>query len=580
MCGRPSYKNTLFVRRLQHWNGYNNKTDMSFFERIILKAKTHWLFPLIWITLVSIIVVLLFSPWTSATNPYMRYDSSVYAVIGKAWAYTDFLPYRDFFDHKGPMVYLYYMLASLIYHDNIKVGISIIQAIFLSSSLYIIYRTTLMFQGKRVAWLVIFSFLIFYIAYIGEGGNTEEISMPFMLLPLYILLRDIKTDKLKISDTPPIGSFLIIGGCIGIHILVRITNAASSCACLLVYTMAYIRFLRWKTIARILLASGLGSACMLLPFIVYILSQDLLRDYIQCNFTFNFQYIAKTESTAHLTAQALSCPYLVILPVCCCLNRFLKAVAPWKELAYIVVASCTFLVTLIGHCYTHYLLLSSPGYLCSILFCCDIAKCSISRYKTTLVTSIAIVWALPLIPLLSPVKLQLRESICLFLVSHERILTKITKGYFGPHSRIAQLAEKCSQRKYKAVERAHRKVEIPRKALQNIARIIPEKDKNSILVYGGFGWEYLTLDMWPCCKYFIVQDTLASYDKNGDFSSIVQQSVIQAAPKWIILSKELTKKDSLIYFIINPGYQKVLEEGGYELYHAQAEYHPYNYPHT
>lgn len=541
---------------------------MSFFRRIPLKAGTNRLLPAIRITFVSILVVLLFSPWTSALNPYMIYDSSVYAVIGKAWADTDLLPYRDFFDHKGPIVYLYYMLASLIYHGNIKAGLSIIQVIFLSSSLYIMYRTILIFHGKKEAWFIILSFLIFYITHIEEGGNTEEISMPFMLLPLYHILQDIKADQLKIGGSPSACSLVIIGACMGIHILVRVTNAASLCACLLVYIITYIRFRQWRTITRILLISGAGCVFMLLPFMAYLFSKGLLQDYIQSNFIFNFQYVSHRESIARITKHALSCPYLAILPACCCLNRFLKAVDLRKELTYITIATCSFLVILMGHCCPHYLLLCTPGYICSGLFCCDIVKHPVSRYKIGLVVLIATVWALPLVTLLPQAKERLRASACLFLVSHEQTVTKISKDCFGPYSQATQLAEKISRGKFKAVESMRMYVEIPRRTLRGIAGIIPDEDRNSVLVYGGFGTEYLTLSMWPCSKYFIIQDELAAHDRTGKFASVIQHSIIKATPKWIIVTKAKTDKKSPIYSTLNSNYKKVHEDGVYELYHT------------
>lgn len=540
---------------------------MSLFQRILFKVKANRLLPVFWITLLSILVILLFSPWTSAINPYTLYDPSVYAVIGKAWAYTDLLPYRDFFDHKGPLVYLYYTLGTLIYQGNIKVGISIIQTIFLSSSLCILYRTIMMFHGKKEAWIIILSFLIFYITHIEGGGNTEEMSMPFMLLPLYILLRDIKADRLKIGGSPSTCSLLILGACMGVHILIRVTNAASLCACLLVYTVAYIRFCQWKTITRILLISGTGCVFLLLPFMVYLFSKNLLQDYIQSNFVFNFQYASHQNSIAQVTRQALNCPYIVALPVCCCLNRFLKAVGLWKELTYTIVGACSFLVILIGHCYPHYLLLSAPGYVCSGLFCCDIAKHPVSRYKIGLVMLIATVWAHPHVALFSLAKAQLRDSACLFLLSHEQLAAKISKDWFGPQAN--QLTETNVRRKFQALERMRRQIEIPQRALRDIACIIPDKDRNSVLVYGGFGTEYLTLDIWPCCKYFILQDPLASHDKSGKLAATIKQAISQSSPKWIVIRKEHTRKGSPIYHYTADNYEKVLEDDNYELYHIK-----------
>ena len=69
-----------------------------------------------------------------------------------------------------------------------KLGVLIIQTIFMTATLFLIYKIGKLYLKKVCAWIIVFVFMFLYCAMISEGNMTEEWSLPFTLLPIYLSL--------------------------------------------------------------------------------------------------------------------------------------------------------------------------------------------------------------------------------------------------------------------------------------------------------------------------------------------------------------------------------------------------------
>lgn len=137
--------------------------------------ESHWMYYLLF-PLLAIVFLLFESSYTSVLNPYYGYDSAVFMVVGKGWS-NGFVPYRDLFDHKGPFLYLMNALGFTI--NDGKLGVLIIQTIFMTATLFLIYKIGRLYLKKVCAWIIVFVFMFLYCAMISEGNMTEEWSLPF-----------------------------------------------------------------------------------------------------------------------------------------------------------------------------------------------------------------------------------------------------------------------------------------------------------------------------------------------------------------------------------------------------------------
>ncbi|MFR9566481.1 MAG: hypothetical protein SNH13_04405, partial [Rikenellaceae bacterium] len=143
-------------------------------------------------TLVLFVIVMvtkyLFDTTDVYGNAYLG-DSQIFSMIGHAWA-NGIIPYRDLFDHKGPILFLFYAIAAWM--QNGIVGIMIVTAINMTIALRLILsisRKLLPKQPNRIHYLVIILSLIFFRLTHQSAGISEEFSLIFILFPLLLCVK-------------------------------------------------------------------------------------------------------------------------------------------------------------------------------------------------------------------------------------------------------------------------------------------------------------------------------------------------------------------------------------------------------
>ena len=133
--------------------------------------------------LLTAFLALLFASTASplyATNFWT--DTNIYFTIGRGLR-EGLMPYRDLFDHKGPLLYLLYGLAAGISNTDFS-GVFLLEVLFLAAFLFLAFR----FAGKAGASAAAFAAPpLAAMAVCGcraftQGGSAEEFCLPFLLL--------------------------------------------------------------------------------------------------------------------------------------------------------------------------------------------------------------------------------------------------------------------------------------------------------------------------------------------------------------------------------------------------------------
>lgn len=111
-------------------------------------------------------------------------DSSVFKTIAMMME-KGYMPYRDSFDHKGPLLYLINWAGNRIskYH-----GVWIIEFVFLTITLFIMYKTARLLCKKKPAVLVTFISQTLMFGYYQSGNLTEEYAMMFIAVSTFIFI--------------------------------------------------------------------------------------------------------------------------------------------------------------------------------------------------------------------------------------------------------------------------------------------------------------------------------------------------------------------------------------------------------
>lgn len=155
----------------------------------------------------GILILFIFSKnsWLYTTNDSA--DINSFMTMGNAWIHGK-LPFKDIYEQKGPITYLVYAIA--IKSGLWFRGIWILEAISLSSSLYILSKIFKLLETDRIT--SISAYLIYILASVSgplsdKGGGVEELSLAFVTYSIYLL---VKFDK-KIEITTNEYIFAAIG---------------------------------------------------------------------------------------------------------------------------------------------------------------------------------------------------------------------------------------------------------------------------------------------------------------------------------------------------------------------------------
>ena len=169
---------------------------------------------------ISFLLMLLLTR-SSFLYPYNNWDdSNSYFSMGKSM-FHGILIYRDLFDQKGPYLYFLYGLCSLVSGTTFR-GVFLMEILLGAADLLLIDRILKLFcRPQTAAFLspILFACMCasksFY-----WGGCAEEICLPFLLFPLYVLLRTLQHSRR--AEFSPKDVFLS-GLCCGFVFCVKFT---------------------------------------------------------------------------------------------------------------------------------------------------------------------------------------------------------------------------------------------------------------------------------------------------------------------------------------------------------------------
>ena len=294
--------------------------------------------------LFSALFLLVFSLWTSPFyKNWYGCDASFFTMAGRG-ILNGWVPYRDFFDLKGP--YFFFIEALGQFLCTGRTGAYIIQIFALFFTLVLMIKTCRMFISAKKTGFIVTIFLAFHAATLWGGNTLEEYMLPLSLLSIYLVLRDMKTYQhtLKISNNSNqllnssvrfnnivinnsvienlsvirSSTALIVGLCFGVILFSKITVAAPIIGLVLAIIVTHIYAKRYYNLFEFLIFAFLGVLLSITPIFIYFYLHNMLTDMLYAVFIFAFKRSIDfgTKFNLRWELKISGCYFAIIFVIC------------------------------------------------------------------------------------------------------------------------------------------------------------------------------------------------------------------------------------------------------------------------
>ena len=483
---------------------------------------------------VSFALIAVFSSSTSFMYSNIGGDSAVFQVVGKYWL-QGVVPYKELFDHKGPLLFLINAVGWAIHPRS---GIMVPQIIFMYIALLFIWRMleiNFISVGQKILFFVLT--LIYLVSHFG-GNTAGEYSVVFLSAAAYCFMR-----SLDENIFPPIYGF-VYGFGFGACVLLRTTNAMPICCFVLLSTIFLIRSRAFNVLWRGVLGFCAGFAAIVLPFAIYFAAHDALYEALYGTILFNVKYAVNgsfhDETAEYFTMVALNlCPlFLMIIASVIGLLFDKKNRVAWSGF----ISGLILLIMLMRlRQYSHYSVILVPMFPLLFVVLRDAFR--------NLIPSLKRIWKRP--------GFSVKRLICnlvLILIVPTMLLYcgVCLKFYLQPFVYITspQLDEDAARFAEES------------RAIKNLQAVIPDDERHSFMTWGISGcmarW-VLETDMRPRDRFFYNQAHFTALDPSVRVEWF--DKVTSDYPLWILYGGKLTRKAPEIF--IPPedfDLEKILEE--------------------
>ena len=327
--------------------------------------RKYWRILLLYFVMavVATFFVLIFSYSTSPIyrgyysfgGPYDGGDSMHFQTDGFSWLHGQ-VPYRDFFDHKGPLIFLINMIGFWLGGGS-RYGIVVLQIIALTITLIFIWKISQLVKRSGLwGWMSILVTLVFLAAPYNVGNSVQEYHLPFIIAAMYFIVKYLYAKKQ--GEHNPWWAALY-GVSIGSCLLLQITDVVPIAVGVVVIAILLIRQKLWNNLWQNFLYGLAGFLAILLPFVVYFLICGAFGDFIYVSVIYNFEYAARMNSwIMGMDGGALANFIIIYMAFFCGIGATILAFVRKKWAYAAMLAACCVLETYLftsGQAYSQYI---------------------------------------------------------------------------------------------------------------------------------------------------------------------------------------------------------------------------------
>jgi hypothetical protein len=279
--------------------------------------------PLLQLMILLAVVLAVLSPVAPLYQPITERDQGVYLYTGQQ-ILDGGIPYRDVWDHKGPLIYYIYALGLWITHS--AWGVWFVEALFLFLAGVSGFLAMRMVFAPAIAFFTTILWLAALPQVLDHGGTVEEFSLPFQFAAIYFFLRSEKKingywNELIVGITAAL-AFSLRPNNIGVHTAIGLV---------LLFTALFSPGERARSLKRIT-AAAVGSAVVFSLIAIYFAINRSLGYLLDSVFIFNYYYSRLDAfSWQALTKGYERMPLLVSLGAAGLAGLILYLYGNWKQ---------------------------------------------------------------------------------------------------------------------------------------------------------------------------------------------------------------------------------------------------------
>lgn len=438
----------------------------------------------------SVLYLFLFSRNTSYLYQWSDGDGAIYWATGR-FMKKGMIPYIDFFDHKGPLIFFIEFVGNLISYD--RIGIFLVQVVFMFCSIWGIFKIYLLFyELKKSLKMTALSMLLINLFY--AGNLTEEYCLPFLLWSTYFAVKFFKSYKDREEVHNPLYAFFY-GITFMVCFLIRLTSALPMCCVVMVIFFYLVYHKRWKNIIQNIFMFCLGSVITILPFIIYFWWHGALYQMFDAAFLHNITYVTANDNIV-MNGSGWYVFYNMFIFIISISIGMLSLIFDAENR---LISESVLLMGGIGswlqlnlHGYEHYYLIWIPMIILAL-----------GLIKNLLGKKNSVFWVTKIIV----------DILIIYTLSINLLIT---------YSDILDLQ---NVKKFTLVSDA-----------EEIGEYIPQEDKDNILAYNVDSYFYIVTDTLPCIKYFMLQDEIGEYSE--ETRNAFTSELRTGKAKYIVIQRE------------------------------------------
>ena len=319
------------------------------------------------------VLLFIISPDSVTHDLNMRIDESIFFMAGKAWM-NGLVPYVDFADSKGPLLWLIYGLGYLL-SPKIYLGIFLINCLMYSVMGYYVFKTINIYNRdlrKCFVGTVLMSVPFFFEWYTQYAVEAEEYCMIFVVISIYVTAILLESNG---GGGPVKRTGFVLGLCFISLFLIKFSTAVMQLYFPLYLTVMLCYHGRYKDVGSLLLYFIIGITVVALPFLVYFLIEGNLSAFVHEYFFNTLQTVSYQNPFKIYVAEWL---YMLIEP-----NRssffFISMLLLWlysveaKEHKFFPILGFVFFFAIAIHhnLWLYYFIITMPFLVYAVIFLVD-----------------------------------------------------------------------------------------------------------------------------------------------------------------------------------------------------------------